>query len=85
MIKNGDKIAVGLSGGKDSLLTLLTLSELRRFYPEKFELIAITLDMGMDGFDITPLKKICDEGAEKAYYISRKTMTKVKKKVGFII
>ena len=31
------------------------------------------------------LKKICDEGAEKAYYISRKTMTKVKKKVGFII
>ena len=61
MIKNGDKIAVGLSGGKDSLLTLLTLSELRRFYPEKFELIAITLDMGMEGFDVTPLKKICEE------------------------
>ena len=61
MIKTGDKIAVGLSGGKDSLLTLLTLSELRRFYPEKFELIAITLDMGMDGFDTTYLKKICME------------------------
>jgi len=61
MIKNGDKVAVGLSGGKDSLLTLLTLAELRRFYPEKFELIAITLDMGMEGFDTSLLKKICDE------------------------
>ena len=61
MIKNGDKVAVGLSGGKDSILTLLTLSELRRFYPEKFELIAITLDMGMEGFDVIPLKKLCEE------------------------
>ena len=74
MIKTGDKIAVGLSGGKDSLLTLLTLSELRRFYPEKFELIAITLDMGMEGFDITPLKKICDEN--NIEYIVEKTHIK---------
>lgn len=61
MIKSGDKVAVGLSGGKDSILTLLTLAELRRFYPEKFELIAITLDMGMDGFDVSPLRKLCEE------------------------
>lgn len=60
MIKSGDKVAVGLSGGKDSILTLLTLAELRRFYPEKFELIAITLDMGMDGFDVSPLRKLCE-------------------------
>lgn len=60
MIKSGDKVAVGLSGGKDSILTLLTLAELRRFYPEKFELIAITLDMGMDGFDVSPLRELCE-------------------------
>ena len=58
MIKAGDKVAVGLSGGKDSILTLITLAQLRKFYPEKFEVIAITLDMGMEGFDVTSLKKV---------------------------
>lgn len=61
MIEDGDKIAVGLSGGKDSILTLMTLASLRKFYPKKFEVIAITLDMGMDGFDVSPLKKLCEE------------------------
>jgi tRNA(Ile)-lysidine synthase TilS/MesJ len=61
MIQEGDKIAVGLSGGKDSILTMLALANLRRFYPNKFELIAITLDMGLDGFDTAPLKKLCEE------------------------
>lgn len=61
MIKNGDKVAVGLSGGKDSILTLITLATLRKFYPEKFELIAITLDMGNDGFDVTPLRELCEK------------------------
>jgi len=61
MIQEGDKIAVGLSGGKDSILTMLALANLRRFYPNKFELIAITLDMGLDGFDTTPLQKLCEE------------------------
>ena len=61
MIQDGDKIAVGLSGGKDSILTLLALANLRRFYPNKFELIAITLDIGLDDFDTTPLRKMCEE------------------------
>ena len=61
MIQEGDKIAVGLSGGKDSILTMLALANLRRFYPNKFELIAITLDMGLEGFDATPLQKLCEE------------------------
>ena len=61
MIEDGDKIAVGLSGGKDSILTLMTLALLRKFYPKKFEVIAITLDMGMDGFDVTPLRELCNE------------------------
>ena len=49
MIKDGDKIAVGVSGGKDSLTLLCALSELRRFYPKSFDLCAVSLDMGFDG------------------------------------
>lgn len=74
MIKAGDKVAVGLSGGKDSILTLITLAQLRKFYPEKFEVIAITLDMGMEGFDVTSLKKICEE--YDVEYIVEKTHIK---------
>ena len=46
MIKDGDKVAVGISGGKDSLTLLCALADLRRFYPQKFDLCAITVDMG---------------------------------------
>ena len=46
MIDDGDKIAVGISGGKDSLTLLYALSGLRRFYPQKFELMAVTVDLG---------------------------------------
>ena len=48
MIEEGDKIAVGVSAGKDSLSLLWTMAELRRFYPKKFELMAITIDMKFD-------------------------------------
>lgn len=48
MIKNGDKIAVGISGGKDSLTLLYALNGLRRFYPEKFDIIALTVDLGFE-------------------------------------
>lgn len=48
MIEDGDRIAVGISGGKDSLALLCALSEMRRYYPAKYELHAITLDMGFD-------------------------------------
>ena len=49
MIDDGDRIAVGISGGKDSLTLLMALAELRRFYPKKFEVVAITVDMGFEG------------------------------------
>ena len=45
MIQEDDKIAVGISGGKDSLTLLYAMANLRRFYPKKFSLIAITVDL----------------------------------------
>lgn len=48
MIEDGDKIAVGVSGGKDSLVLLNALAELSRYYPKKFTVMGLTLDMGYD-------------------------------------
>ncbi len=62
MIQEGDKIAVGVSAGKDSLTLLCAMAYLRRFYPQKFELIAITVDMGFDeGMDFGPIQRLCEE------------------------
>ena len=55
MISPGDKIAVGVSGGKDSLTLLTVLAALRSYYPAPFELAAITIDMGLDGMDFSPV------------------------------
>lgn len=59
MIEDGDKIAVGVSGGKDSLSLLCALANLRRYYPKKFELHAITLAMGFEEMDFTPIAQLC--------------------------
>lgn len=59
LISEGDKIAVGLSGGKDSAALLLGLGELRRFYPKNYELFAITADLGFEGMDFKKLKNFC--------------------------
>ena len=61
MIKPNDRIAVGVSAGKDSLTLLCALSELRRFYPVPFELCAITIDMGFDGMDLSSVEALCKE------------------------
>ena len=61
MIEAGDRIAVGVSGGKDSLVTLLALARLRRFLPTSFTLEAITLEMGMPEMDYTPVAQLCEE------------------------
>lgn len=59
MITDGDKIGVGVSGGKDSLTLLCALSEMRRFYPKKFELHAITIDMGFENTDFSKIAELC--------------------------
>lgn len=59
MIDDGDKIAIGLSGGKDSLTLLYALYNLRRYYPKKFDILAITIHPGSDTFKTDEMEKIC--------------------------
>ena len=59
MIDEGDRIAVGVSGGKDSLALLVALSQLSRFYPHHFTVVAITLEMGYDEMDFSPVQTLC--------------------------
>lgn len=69
MIDEGDRIAVGVSGGKDSLVLLCALAELSRYYPKKFTVVALTLDMGYDS-DLSEIEKLCSElGVE--YHIKK--------------
>jgi len=61
LIEAGDKIAVGISGGKDSLALLHALATLRRFYPKKFELYAITVDLGFGNLNLDRIIEMCKE------------------------
>lgn len=59
MISPGDRIAVGVSGGKDSLALLALLSAIRAYYPVPYTLEAITIDMGLPGMDFSPVESFC--------------------------
>ena len=59
MIEAGDRIAVGVSGGKDSLTLLSVLAALRAYYPKPFELEALSIDMGLGGMDFAPVEALC--------------------------
>lgn len=61
MIQDGDKIAVCLSGGKDSTTMLKGFKALQRFYPKKFEIIAVSVNPGFEFFDTNLLKKTSEE------------------------
>ncbi|MBQ9980237.1 MAG: tRNA 2-thiocytidine biosynthesis protein TtcA [Oscillospiraceae bacterium] len=75
MIAPGDKIAVGISGGKDSLVLLAGLAGLRRFYPNKFELQAVTIDLGM-GMDFSPVEQFC-RGIDVPYTVVKTQIKEV--------
>lgn len=64
MISEGDRIAVGVSGGKDSMALLYALAEMRRFYPEPYEVVAVTVDMGFREGDFdsnfAPVSRFCE-------------------------
>lgn len=70
MIQEGDKIAVGISGGKDSLTLLYALVNLQKFYPQHFELTAITIDLGYEGFDLSAIRKLCRDFNVEYHMIS---------------
>lgn len=61
MIEDGDKIAIGISGGKDSLTLLYALNGLKRFYPKHFEIHAVTVDLGFDNLNLDQIKALCEE------------------------
>lgn len=61
MIQDGDRIAVGISGGKDSLTMLYALANLRRFYPKKFEIEAIMVHLGFENVETSEVEALCNE------------------------
>ena len=60
LIKDGDHVCVGVSGGKDSMALLTVLASLKRFYPKKFELTAISISLGFEGMDFSPITEYCE-------------------------
>ncbi len=61
LIEEGDHIAVGVSAGKDSLSLLVALKALQRFYPKRFELSAITVDLGLGNLNLDPVRKMAED------------------------
>lgn len=61
MIEDGDKIAIGISGGKDSLTLLYALAGLRKFYPKKYDLVAISVDLGIAEINMSDVQKLCEK------------------------
>lgn len=61
MIDDNDRIAVGVSGGKDSMTLLYSLKELQRFYPKKFDIAAITVHLGFEGYDPEAIQGFCED------------------------
>lgn len=71
MIEEGDRIAVGVSGGKDSLTLLYLLAQVREYYPKRFALEALSIDMGLGGMDFSPVAALC-ERLDVPYYCKKR-------------
>jgi len=61
LIQEGDRIAIGISGGKDSLMLLYALSGLQKFLPQHFNLIAVSVDLGWGNFDLSGVTELCKQ------------------------
>ncbi len=61
MIEENDRVAVGISGGKDSLMLLFALSIYKKFSKKNFSIVAITVDLGFKPFDVSPIQSFCDK------------------------
>ncbi len=76
MIKPGDRVAVGLSGGKDSMALLYLLNQFRKFSPMPFHLEAITIDLGFDNFNLDAARQFC-AAIDVPYYIIKTDIAKI--------
>lgn len=76
MITDGDSIAIGISGGKDSLTLLYALQGLRRFYPAQFTIQAITVDLGFQNLDLQEITKLCAD-LDVPYHIVKTDIGKI--------
>lgn len=76
MINDGDIIAVGISGGKDSLSLLAALAGMRRFYPKKFSLLAVTCNIGFNNMNFDKIREFC-ENLDVPYYIIDTDISKI--------
>mgnify|MGYP002672421858 FL=1 len=76
MIESGDKIAVGISGGKDSLTLLYALHGLQRFYPISFTLCAVTVDLGFENLKLDKIKELCGS-LQIPYYVINTDIGKI--------
>lgn len=76
MIQANDKIAIGISGGKDSLTLLYAMAKLKAFYPIPYDLVAITVDLGFNNFDTTLLSDYADS-LDVDYYVEKTEIAKI--------
>lgn len=76
LINDGDKVAVGVSGGKDSMALLYGLRLFQHFSPVKYDLQAFTLTLGFDNFDLAPIKEFCKK-IDVAYQIKETEIGKI--------
>ena len=81
MIQEGDKIAIGVSGGKDSLALLYALSGLQKFIPEKIDIVAITVDLGFGDFETESVKNLCEKLGIQYYVVKTQIADILKAKI----